>query len=94
MYLSDYKQFLGLLVFGNIENLVLASQGAVAGVNPYILGVLTLCAVIAWFLIGTFGTKIAIKYSRVIEFIGGFAIFVLGLESMINAFPVILSTFF
>lgn len=94
MFLSNYKEYLGLLVFGNIENLVLASQGAVACVNPYILGALTLCAVIAWFLIGTFGTKIAIKYSRVIEFIGGFAIFVLGLQSMISAFPVILSTFF
>lgn len=94
MALGDYKEYLGLLIFGNIENLVLASQGAVAGVDPFILGALTLTAVITWFLIGTYGTKVAIKYARVIEFIGGFAIFVLGLQSMINSFPLILSTFF
>ena len=26
--LRDYAQFTGLLIFGNIENLILASQGA------------------------------------------------------------------
>ena len=32
--LKDYAPFTGLLVFGNIENLILASQGAVAHVDP------------------------------------------------------------
>jgi hypothetical protein len=46
--LKDYLPFTGLLVFGNIENLILASQGAVAHVNPFILGVLSIIAVIIW----------------------------------------------
>jgi len=33
---KDYAPFSGLLIFGNIENLILASQGAVAHVNPII----------------------------------------------------------
>lgn len=80
---KEYLPFWGLLVFGNIENLILASQGAVAHVNPVILGALSLIAVICWFLIGTYGTKVAIKYARPIEFIGGLAIFILGIQSMI-----------
>ena len=40
--LKDYAPFTGLLIFGNIENLILASQGAVAHVNPIILSVLSL----------------------------------------------------
>ena len=31
--LSAYIPFLGLLIFGNIENLILASQAVVAGAN-------------------------------------------------------------
>ncbi len=92
-FFSEYKEYLGLLVFGNIENLVLASQGAVACVNPFILGALTLIAVIAWFVIGTLGTKVAIKYARVIEFTGGLAIFILGLQSILVAFPAVLQQF-
>lgn len=88
-FLDEYKEFWGLLIFGNIENLVLASQGAVAGVNPVILGGLSLIAVIIWLLIGTYGTKIAIKYSRAIEFIGGLAIFILGLQSMLGALKIL-----
>lgn len=80
---KEYLPFWGLLVFGNIENLILASQGAVAHVNPVILGALSLIAVICWFLLGTYGTKAAIKYARPIEFIGGLAIFILGIQSMI-----------
>lgn len=92
-FFNKYKEFLGLLIFGNIENLVLASQGAVGGVNPIILGILTIIAVIAWFIIGTLGTKIAIKYARVIEFIGGLAIFILGLQSILVALPLVLKQF-
>ena len=87
--LRDYAQFSGLTIFGNIENLILASQGAVAHVNPYILGVLSLILVIIWFLIGTYGTKMAIKYADYIEIIGGVAIIILGLQSMLEAVGVL-----
>ena len=83
--LKDYAPFAGLLIFGNIENLILASQGAVAHVNPYILGGLSLILVIIWLLIGTYGTKAAIKYADYIEIIGGVAIIILGLQSMLEA---------
>lgn len=82
---KDYAPFTGLLIFGNIENLILASQGAVAHVNPYILGILSLIAVVIWLLIGTYGTKIAINYADYIEIIGGLAIIILGMQSMLEA---------
>lgn len=82
---KDYAPFSGLLIFGNIENLVLASQGAVAHVDPYILSVLSLIAVVAWFLLGTYGTKVAIKYADYIEIFGGVAIIILGVQSMLEA---------
>lgn len=87
--LKDYAPFTGLLIFGNIENLILASQGAVAHVNPIILSVLSLIAVIIWLLLGTYGTKIAIKYADYIEIIGGLAIIILGIESMLEAMGII-----
>jgi putative Mn2+ efflux pump MntP len=87
--LKDYAPFTGLLIFGNIENLVLASQGAVAHVNPIILGLLSLIAVVAWLLVGTYGTKIAIKYADYIEILGGLAIIILGLQSMLEAFGIL-----
>ena len=34
MRLDDIKPFLGLLIFGNIENLVLSAQGVIEGANP------------------------------------------------------------
>ena len=89
--MNKLRQFVGLLIFGNIENLILASQGVGAGVNPFILSCLTFIAVIIWFLIGTFGTKAAMKYSRHINFIGGFAIFILGIQSMAESLPSILA---
>ena len=81
---KDYAPFTGLLIFGNIENLILASQGAVAHVNPVILGGLSIIAVIIWLLLGTYGTKIAIKYADYIEIIGGVAIILLGIEAMLE----------
>lgn len=87
--LKDYLPFSGLLIFGNIENLVLASQGAVAHVNPYILSILSLIAVVIWLLIGTYGTKIAIKYADYIEIFGGLAIIILGIESMLEAMGIL-----
>lgn len=87
--LKPYLPFTGLLIFGNIENLILASQGAVAHVNPFILGGLSIILVIIWLLIGTYGTKMAIKYADYIEIIGGVAIIILGLQSMLEAMGII-----
>lgn len=83
MSFGEYKPFLGLLIFGNIENLVLAAQGVIEGADPFTVAGLSICFVIIWQFIGIFGTKAAMKYSRHIEFIGGFAIFVLGIQSML-----------
>ncbi|AMD16653.1 hypothetical protein TL18_00535 [Methanobrevibacter sp. YE315] len=82
--LKNYAQFSTLLIFGNIENLILASQGATAHVNPYILLILSLIAVVIWLLIGSYGTKMAIKYADYIEIIGGVAIIILGIEAMLE----------
>lgn len=82
--LKEYAQFSTLLIFGNIENLILASQGASAHVNPIILCILSLIAVIIWLLLGTYGTKMAIKYADYIEIIGGIAIIILGIEAMLE----------
>ncbi|MBQ3472898.1 MAG: hypothetical protein IJH35_02325 [Methanobrevibacter sp.] len=90
MDLKAYAPFTGLLIFGNIENLILSSQGAVAGVNPVTLLVLSLIAVVAWLLIGTYGTKMAIKYADYIEIIGGVAIILLGIQAMLEAFGIII----
>ena len=91
--LKEFKQFFGLIVFGNIENLILAAQGVGNGVNPIGLAILSFIAVICWLLIGTFGTRIAIKYARYINFIGGLAIFILGIQAMLNALPEMLAFF-
>ena len=84
---SEIKQFFGLILFGNIENLILAAQGVGAGVDPVGLFCLSYIAVFCWLLIGTFGTKAAIKYARHINFIGGLAIFILGLQAMVESIP-------
>ena len=90
MNLKDYAPFAGLLIFGNIENLILSSQGAVAGVDPVTLLILSLIAVVAWLLIGTYGTKMAIKYADYIEIIGGVAIILLGIQAMLESFGIII----
>ena len=89
-FIQEYKPFLGLLIFGNIENLVLAAQGVIEGADPIVVAISSIVLVIIWQFIGVFGTKAAMKYSRHIEFIGGFAIFVLGIQSML---PLIYSFF-
>ena len=86
--LRDYAPFTGLLIFGNIENLILASQGAIAHVDPFLLGGVSLIAVIMWLLLGTYGTRIAIKYADYIEIFGGVVIIILGFQSMIEAMGV------
>ena len=80
--LEQYFPFVGLIIFGNIENLVLSSQGVVAGVNPVKLAVASIICVSLWLIIGTFGTQLLIDYVDFIAFIGGFAIFLLGLQAM------------
>lgn len=91
--IDDLKPFLILLVFGNIENLILAAQGVAASVNPLGLAILSLIAASCWLLIGTFGTRIAIKYAKYINFIGGLAIFILGIQAMMQSIPGILEFF-
>ena len=90
---SELKQFIGLIIFGNIENLILAAQGVGAGVNPVGLAILSFIAVICWLLIGTFGTRVAIKYARHINFIGGLAIFLLGIQAMAQSLPGMIAFF-
>ena len=82
-FINEYKPFLGLLIFGNIENLVLSAEGVIEGANPFLVAGASLILVVIWQAVGVFGTKSAMKYSRHIEFIGGFAIFVLGIQSML-----------
>lgn len=83
--LDQYLPFVGLIIFGNIENLVLSSQGVVAGVNPLKLGIASLLAVAIWLAIGTFGTQIALDYVDFIDFFGGLIIFVLGAQAMLES---------
>ena len=83
--LEQYLPFVGLIVFGNIENLVLSSQGVVAGVNPLKLGIASFICVSLWLLIGTLGTQLLIDYVDFIDFIGGLAIFILGAQAMITS---------
>ena len=72
--LEAYLPFIGLIIFGNIENLILASQGVVQGVDIKVLGI-----------IGTVATEVAIQYSNYITFIGGLAIVILGIQAIYEA---------
>ena len=83
--LEQFLPFVGLIIFGNIENLILASQGVVQGVNPKILGGLSIIAVIIWLVIGTVATEVAIQYASYITFIGGLAIVILGVQAIHGA---------
>ena len=83
--LEQYLPFVGLIIFGNIENLILASQGVVKAANPLKLAIFSLICVSLWLLIGTVCTQQLEAYGIYIEFIGGFAIFVLGIQSMLEA---------
>lgn len=83
--LEQYLPLLALIVFGNIENLVLSSQGVVAGVNPVKLGIASIIIVLFWLMLGTCATQMFIQYAAFIEFIGGLAIFILGLQAMIKS---------
>ena len=45
--LEAYLPFIGLIIFGNIENLILASQGVVQGVDVKILSILSIPFIIS-----------------------------------------------
>ncbi len=83
--LEQYLPFIGLIIFGNIENLILSSQGVVQGVDPKVLGGLSIIVVILWLIIGFVATDVAIQYANYITFIGGLAIFILGAISVKDA---------
>ena len=83
--LEAYLPFIGLIIFGNIENLILASQGVVQGVDVKILSILSIIAVIIWVVIGTVATEFAIQYANYITFIGGLAIVILGIQAIYEA---------
>ena len=83
--LEAYLPFIGLIIFGNIENLILASQGVVQGVDVKVLSILSIIAVIIWLVIGTVATEVAIQYANYITFIGGLAIFILGIQAIHGA---------
>ncbi len=83
--LEEYLPFVGLLIFGNIENLILASQGEVKNAKVLSLSIMSIIIVIAWYAIGAILTKEAIRYSNIIDFIGGLAIFILGVQAIIEA---------
>ena len=83
--LEAFLPFIGLIIFGNIENLILASQGVVQGVDVKILGGLSIIAVIIWLVIGTVATEVAIQYANYITFIGGLAIVILGIQAIAGA---------
>ena len=76
---------ISLIIFGNIENLILASQGVVKRANPLKLCILIVIIVICWLVIGTFVTQLLESYGLYIEFIGGLAIFILGFQSKLPA---------
>ena len=90
--LVEFLTFVGLIIFGNIENLILASQGVVQGVDAKVLGGLSIIAVIIWLFIGTVATEIAIQYANYITFIGGLAIVILGIIAIRDAVRHIRST--
>lgn len=85
MMLEEFIPFVGLIIFGNIENLILASQGVVKGVDPKVLGGLSIIAVIVWLIIGFAATDVAMQYANIIAFIGGLAIFILGVKAVYDA---------
>ena len=83
--LEEYLPFLGLLILGNIENLILSSQAVVKKTNVLTISIVSIVIVILWFFLGTVLTEEAMRYSNIIDFIGGLAIFILGIQSVVEA---------
>lgn len=84
--LEEYLPFIGLLVFGNIENLILASQGEVKKTNVLSLSIVSIIVVILWYIIGLVLTEETMQYANIIDFIGGLAIFILGIQAVVEAY--------
>ena len=84
-FLNPFGNNNSLIIFGNIENLILASQGVVKAANPLKLAIFSLIVVTCWLIIGTVCTQQLEAYGIYIEFIGGLAIFILGIQSMLEA---------
>ena len=83
--LEAYLPFMWLIIFGNIENLILASQGVVKGVNPKKLAILSIIVVIIWHVLGSVLTEAAMDYANIINIIGGVAILILGIQAIYEA---------
>ncbi len=83
--LEAYLPFMWLIIFGNIENLILASQGVVKGVNPKKLAILSIIVVIIWHVLGSVLTEVAMDYANIINIIGGVAILILGIQAIYEA---------
>lgn len=83
--LEAYLPFMWLIIFGNIENLILASQGVVKGVNPKKLAILSIIVVIIWQVLGSVLTEVAMDYANIINIIGGVAILILGIQAIYEA---------
>ena len=60
-------------------------KSVVGGVNPKVLGGLSIVIVILWLLLGFIATDLAMQYANYITFIGGLAIFLLGFKSVFDA---------
>lgn len=85
LMLEEFLPFLGLLIFGNIENLILSSQAVVKKANVLTISITSIIIVILWFIVGTVLTEEAMRYANIIDFIGGLAIFILGIQSIYEA---------
>ena len=56
------------------------------------MGGLSILVVIIWLIIGTVATNVAMQYSNIITFIGGLAIFLLGVKAIYDAIKHMRST--
>ena len=83
--LEEFMPFIWLIIFGNIENLILASQGVVKGINPKLLACMSIIVVIIWQVLGSVLTEVAMEYSNIINIIGGVAILILGIQAIQEA---------
>ena len=54
-------------------------------VNPVKLGIASIICVVLWLLIGTVATSMLIQYVDFIDFMGGLAIFILGIQAMVES---------
>ena len=53
-----------------------------AGANIIKLSIYSIICVLIWLIVGTVGATVAAQYASFIDFVGGLAIFILGLQAM------------